>query len=48
MTEWLYEIRRHGKKITEYVKKGTRKEVLKSFAGIGVGFDEGDVEIIKD
>lgn len=48
MTKWLYEISRDGKKIAEYVQKGTRKEVLKSFAGIGVGFDEGDVEIIED
>lgn len=36
------------KYLKEYLQKGTRKEMLKSFAGIGVGFDEGDVEIIKD
>lgn len=35
------------KYLKKYLQKGTRKEKLKSFAGIGTGFDEGDVEIIK-
>lgn len=36
------------KYLKKYLQKGTQAEKLKSFAGIGAGFDEGDVEIIKE
>lgn len=36
-----------GKWLKKYLQKGKQKKILKSFAGIGVGFDDGDVKIIN-
>lgn len=35
------------KYLKKYLQKGKQRDILKSFAGTGAGFDEGDVEIIK-